>query len=55
MKKLNNKGEIFTGIYVFIFLAVIGHTQYVKGKWGPNGTERVEDKTYWYEAQEWRP
>lgn len=53
--KLNNKGEVFIGIYILIILAAIGHTQYVKGKWGANGTDRVESKSYWYQADSYRP
>ena len=54
--KFNKRGEaVSLVVYLTVALALIGHSQYVKGKWGKNGTERIEDKQYWYEAESWRP
>lgn len=44
IKKLNNKsGEVFLGVVAGLLLATIGHIQYVKGEWGPNGKQAVKN------------
>lgn len=54
--KLGNRGEaVSLVIWLTLIFAAIGHSQYVQGKWGKDGTDRVEDKTYWYESESWRP
>jgi len=57
MKKINNKkGEVATFLLIAMGLsAVFGHYQYSKGKWGKEGTERIESKSYWYQTENWRP
>lgn len=47
MKKLNNKGETFAPIFIFLFLALGGgHYQYSQGEWGKNGTKSVQNREY---------
>ena len=40
--KLGNRGEaVSLVIWLTLIFAAIGHSQYVQGKWGKDGTDRV--------------